>query len=292
EYFGTNHNSTDPNDNSGIPLEYFLTAHKIENPYDTGNWLGNPKKSPTSKPHVLPKTLSGVTLGFGLDLGTSGISNFNANDPNADEFTLNRLLLNLTSTWQNFSSEQKHIIYSVTVYGVSNSGNQTFKRYESKDNIVKNIYNNNKSLFDSLDLQNTNGGYTKTLKEFIIFFDRYYLKGANNLSDKEKYGTKFIKSLKLAGLHTEPNTIELFAILSIGINKGKKGFRDNAAANLATAINQHNLLFLATAVNKAYRGNSNTKTKLLTFLKTSNVKTYFFEKHFNLQTEIDKVTDI
>ncbi|MBA3898916.1 MAG: hypothetical protein H0X62_01705 [Bacteroidetes bacterium] len=167
EYFGTNHNSTDPNDNSGIPLEYFLTAHKIENPYDTGNWLGNPKKTPTSKPHYAGDD-SGITIGMGLDLGTSGISSFNANDPNADEFTLNRLLLNLTSTWQNFTEEQKNIIYSITTYGISNIvSSGSIKRYRTATStFVRDTFRNNKALFESLDLQNVNGGYTKTLKEF------------------------------------------------------------------------------------------------------------------------------
>ena len=303
-YFSNYPNIENSEDDSGISLDYYLTASLVENEYFNGKWK--------SKIHR-PPFPSGYTISFGLDMGTSLISNFN--DPLASEkdhvtgneklpntnqnkeFTLNYYLLCVSSQWRNFTKSEKEKLYNLTSRGINNIRRRILPNEVVRlDNEAARLnYENFYDILKQIDLKfspsNPIGGYKNALIYIIPFWERYYFEKVPNISYVEKTSgsgnmTKIYSVLSSKGLKTEANIVERTVITIIGINAPNT--IGNNFQYFGMAINKHDLLLLAEGVYKC-GANNNSKKKTLEFSKREKVKNYFLEVHKN---EIERIQQI
>lgn len=306
-YFGNTPTSTNPNDDSNIEFCYYLVAH-FENPFNTVFWKH--PTHPSSRPHFPGDPNSGLTLGFGIDLGHCGISNYSLNNdsstnddnipdalptspnlpnPNHVEFTLNYFLLTISQQWRNYLSTDKQKVYKANIRYTSstndNDRNATGSLNKS-ETIAK--LGADLDVVKSLELgydatTNPIGGYKKCIEATIEFWERYYFSGATNLTSVEKSNglpqPKILKNLKDRGLKTALNVIEKYAILAIGYN-GPGAISSNAYDLFVSAINAHSYSKLLDAV-KACASWSKSKPNVIKFLNEQRVKNYYINTHFN-----------
>ena len=306
-FFGNIPASINPNDDSNIEFCYYLVAH-FENPFNTVFWKH--PKHPTSRPHFPGDAESGITLGFGIDLGHCGISNYSFNNPllinddnfqdalptsldtpnlNHIEFTLNYFLLTMSRQWRNFSYSERQKVYKANIRFISltNDNDRDATGSLNKNQTILNI-GSDLQFVKNLDLgynltTNPLGGYKKCVEATIEFWERYYFSGAQNLTQLEKSNglpqPKILTKLKAKGLKTELNVVEKYAILAIGYN-GPGAISPDAYNLFVLAVNSHSYSKLLSAVN-ACRSWSKSKPNVIKFLNEQKVKSYYINTHLN-----------
>jgi len=308
EYYFGNHSVPSSLDDSGIPAEYYLTAF-LENSFATWKKYG-------SKPHI-PTTASGLTIGFGFDLGKGNISNHHSDDkiptnpttlePDITEYTINHFLFCVSKQWRDWSivtingvqyndgtKNPAHMNSEVKqFYGFTSRGVNNVDYKEGQEIINPSVPS---SLKDKLNLDyhpttNPYGGWVNCLKATIPGYNRYFLKGNEGesipLTERERHGgglrsPKVLERLRINGLRTNPNVVELSVLCRMAIHRPGWFVRDsvhnrNFRNNMINAINQHRLDFLYKTIENANFPHS--KKEILDFLKSSRIVDYYKNNH-------------
>ena len=234
----------------------------IEMPNNLGDVITDHKKlilSSNYKPNN-----SGLTLGFGLDMGQQG-----ANTKTLIENTLNQCVK--SEYWQNSTSK----------YLLLNSKSDTDKGIRGMKRLeAAKFYWLHQHFFDNLNLQSPENGfnYATALQAFQPFIEEAYL----NI---------LLNNLRVSGMKAEPNDFEIAIMLTLYYHRPADFSRNNSITKaFAKAINHHNLKKLVSAVNMITKGNTIKGIKSLLkngikggekLLFTKYLYTYYNEFHLN-----------